>query len=567
MLGVGIDPRFNQMDYSGFVRAAETSAQAQAQLGKDIGGAISTVAGGFVEKKKEQKENEKLIQKSDTVAKSIAQLIPELAPTIEESRAILSDLNVPQERRLAEAEAIRDVLGLGISEVRNRQEIALKQGELGLQSRRLGLEQARAITEAEALQSKPPSTIEVPDGKGGQILMQFDPQTRTYVPLDVTLPAGAPNPDTWQRPTSAKGIKVDNITDANRFVAPGGLVDTSYLNVINKVPTDYNIENPLLPTLEQAENPASSPYYGMPGYTPPKQENKFVSAPPEVAAQYGATAGQIDLTTGRFYPINPPSGFELVTDEQGVKTFRQGPGVGGAQSRFSKAEESQKKMSFEATKSIVGSALNVLTPIESGVAAKQPVVAALQKGISQVLPASESGQIAKELENLRVTTSKESINLLRSSSPTGSAGGTITEREWPKFESRFGAMEMGMNPDQLAKNVKITALNQWESANLPPEEVIELYQKGKLGETQEENQRIYDEYVDEYVSLRSRLGIPNYGIENYDWTKMNPEIWRYSTRYSSGNIPKTTRIGEQQPTIAPDVQELMNKFNPQQQNR
>jgi hypothetical protein len=341
MLGAGVDPSFFRQDFSGFVKAAETEAAGQQALVGGIVKGIGSAVEGFVEKKKEQKENEKLIQKSDTVAKSIAQLIPELAPTIEESRAILSDLNVPQERRLAEAEAIRDVLGLGISEVRNRQEIALKQGELGLQSRRLGLEQARAITEAEALQSKPPSTIEVPDGKGGQILMQFDPQTRTYVPLDVTLPAGAPNPDTWQRPTSAKGIKVDNITDANRFVAPGGLVDTSYLNVINKVPTDYNIENPLLPTLEQAENPASSPYYGMPGYTPPKQENKFVSAPPEVAAQYGATAGQIDLTTGRFYPINPPSGFELVTDEQGVKTFRQGPGVGTGRGPQIKVAEGQ----------------------------------------------------------------------------------------------------------------------------------------------------------------------------------------------------------------------------------
>ena len=53
MLGVGIDPRFNQMDYSGFVKAAETSAQAQAQLGKDIGGAIQSAAQLYTENKKE----------------------------------------------------------------------------------------------------------------------------------------------------------------------------------------------------------------------------------------------------------------------------------------------------------------------------------------------------------------------------------------------------------------------------------------------------------------------------------------------------------------------------------
>jgi hypothetical protein len=55
---------------------------------------------------------------------------------------------------------------------------------------------------------------------------------------------------------------------------------------------------------------------------------EFRPATPEEAARYGATGGQIG-TDGRFYPINPPSGFEVVTGADGATTVRQGAGVGG----------------------------------------------------------------------------------------------------------------------------------------------------------------------------------------------------------------------------------------------
>ena len=55
----------------------------------------------------------------------------------------------------------------------------------------------------------------------------------------------------------------------------------------------------------------------------------FRVASPEEAAQYGATAGQIDTSSGRFYPIQPPSGMSLETGPDGTTRFVQGPGVGG----------------------------------------------------------------------------------------------------------------------------------------------------------------------------------------------------------------------------------------------
>jgi hypothetical protein len=53
----------------------------------------------------------------------------------------------------------------------------------------------------------------------------------------------------------------------------------------------------------------------------------FRPATSEEAAQYGATAGQIDTSSGRFYPIQPPSGMTIETGPDGTTRIVQGPGV------------------------------------------------------------------------------------------------------------------------------------------------------------------------------------------------------------------------------------------------
>ena len=56
----------------------------------------------------------------------------------------------------------------------------------------------------------------------------------------------------------------------------------------------------------------------------------FRQATPEEAAQFGATAGQIDTATGRFFPIQPPTGMTLRTTPEGGVELVQGPGAGAA---------------------------------------------------------------------------------------------------------------------------------------------------------------------------------------------------------------------------------------------
>jgi hypothetical protein len=99
-----------------------------ANLGASIGGAISEVGDYF----KKQAEDEKKVQKSLSVAKAIGDLIPGLKPTIKGSLDILNDKEIPLSQRTAEADAIADILSLGINEVRNRQDVGFKERELGI---------------------------------------------------------------------------------------------------------------------------------------------------------------------------------------------------------------------------------------------------------------------------------------------------------------------------------------------------------------------------------------------------------------------------------------------------
>jgi hypothetical protein len=68
---------------------------------------------------------------------------------------------------------------------------------------------------------------------------------------------------------------------------------------------------------------------GVRDFTTP-QGPEWIAATPEQAAQFNATAGQINTKTGKFEAENAPSGMNIVSDGNGGFTFQQGSGVGGS---------------------------------------------------------------------------------------------------------------------------------------------------------------------------------------------------------------------------------------------
>jgi hypothetical protein len=223
------------------------------------------------------------------------------------------------------------------------------------------------------------------------------------------------------------------------------------------------------------------------------------------------------------------------TSEGGVKITR-----GGASAKAEAVKEAQKEQSFERSRGIIGAAADSINMIKSDLS-QNPVIAKAQQGLSIVLPASTEGRIAKNLETVKILNSKEAVNQARAASPTGSAGGNITENEWKIFQNNFGTLEVGMYPPDLASNLQKTSLNQFEAVNGRPEDVIKLFNNGKI------TKPVFDEYLKEYKQARSILGIPDTGTggPGDDWTKYNPNLLRFDKEKQSQLSPQAQAMQEE----------------------
>lgn len=309
MLGSGINPESFKQDYSGFSRAAEIQAQGLSNLGQSIGGAIQS----YSEMKKLQQEDERAVQKSKSVAKAIGDLIPDLQPTLEGSLQILDNKELPLSQRKAEADAISDILNLGISEIRNRKQMELEGSQIEAAAN-------AAKARAEAAGKTPPPIVEFGTPAGTRQL-QWNPQTQSYEPPRVNLQGGnMPQATTQNQIDEAlaiglipKGDGTEGLPPAGDFGAANMLLNGE--DQIGFIPNEQlEVAKPL--TLEQKKQfglPDDKQYVAkfkgneiisIPEIIKlPEQAVKFRPATPEESKPFGGMEGQIDESTGRFYPV------------------------------------------------------------------------------------------------------------------------------------------------------------------------------------------------------------------------------------------------------------------------
>jgi len=154
------------------------------------------------------------------------------------------------------------------------------------------------------------------------------------------------------------------------------------------------------------------------------------------------------------------------------------------------------------------------------VVAKTPAGAWIAKGESLLLPAGEKGAFANNLTAINNENSFLRMKGLRDSSKTGGAAGSMTEKEWPRFESRFGKLDINQKDDQLLRNLQLNALNTYETINGMPEDVINALEKGKI--TQDD----FNDYVDGYSQVRRIAKVDTAGIpgESTRWTKFDTRL-------------------------------------------
>lgn len=543
---------YQQPDYSGVVQAAGLPMQA-------IGQGIAQAEDYF----KQQGEKKKLIKKSDIQIDAALKLFPDLAPTLQGVRDQIKDENVSLNERAGIAESVAGLINMGTNQMQSM-------AEFGLQKRQLDIQEGRAIQEALMKQAEMQSSKWqsydkeiVIDGQKVRVtgsLDQFgqfkDIKNNVYPSVaDALAPAG-------QAETPlADGAYPDGVpTDGTPMDGPGVLP----LDKQNKVPEppinfDFN-QSPSVPgdtkvapeVVANIEAAGGVPVAKQPAFRLPPGAS-IVEEKPSEKQETRMTADQVQNLVIQGFRVNarPIGGGDFMvsgadiggqagetietTSEGGVKITRGGSGAKAAQ-----VAEEAKKQSFERSRAIIGSAAKILPEIKSVLSAN-PLIARGQQTLSEVLPAGEAGRIGSELETIRTQTSKEEIGKMRASSPTGSAGGSITEKEWPKFENRFGKMVVGMNPNDLVSNVQKTALNQFESVNGTPEDVIKLFSNGKI------TKPVFDEYIKEYKQTRSILGISDAGTggPGDDWTKYNPNLLRFDKEKQSQLSPQAQAMQEE----------------------
>ena len=219
-----------------------------------------------------------------------------------------------------------------------------------------------------------------------------------------------------------------------------------------------------------------------------------------------------------------PQGMTIESDGQGGFKMTQGA-VGGKAERVAKAQEQMKGESFRLNQSNTEEAFKRLDTAGTN----NPVFAAGNALMAEVLPASETGELAGFYERINDENSFIKMNQQRASSLTGGMAGSMTEKEWPKYQGRFSPLKVNAKKDTIAKSLSLNLLNAFEAINGTPDEVIKLLDEKKI------DQATYDNYVSDYVRNRQIARVNANGVEgkSYDWTKLNKKLLSKSTIFEA----------------------------------
>ena len=123
---------YPQLDYSGVVQSAQMQSQGMADIGKQIGGAITQVGDYF----KQQKEQVKSVTTASRIAGLLESKAPDLIPGIGELRANLEDQERPLSERIALAGELFNLMKVGyeVNDYNNRNAIASRQAAQAAQA-------------------------------------------------------------------------------------------------------------------------------------------------------------------------------------------------------------------------------------------------------------------------------------------------------------------------------------------------------------------------------------------------------------------------------------------------
>jgi len=184
------------------------------------------------------------------------------------------------------------------------------------------------------------------------------------------------------------------------------------------------------------------------GFVPSKNEEKetFRPATKEESELYGGVPGQMS-SSGKFIPINLPSGFSIEqTPEGGLKVI-QGPGAGGKEKAQKEAAEAYKMGNATA----LSQELNLLEDTTKDMV--PGVAGSVARAVGQEIPGTELASRKKIIDRVVSTLTLQGLQNMRNSSPTGASLGNISNMDVGLLRDSATALSNIQDPEAFKREL------------------------------------------------------------------------------------------------------------------
>ena len=235
------------------------------------------------------------------------------------------------------------------------------------------------------------------------------------------------------------------------------------------------------------------------GFAPEKTAGSetYRSFTQEEIARYGSD-GQVS-STGKVYPIRPPTGTKFTTNPDGSVTYETGAGVG-------LKEEKQKMAKENATDKAISliSDLNYLSDKAKSMA--PGTVGALGRIVAEKIPATDQAENKQVIDRVRSSLTLENLQAMRNNNPTGAALGTVSDKDTKLVADSATALSNAQSPEAFQKEI-IRLKNLQHDIIYGSERVLKnKLEKGEIKQADFDNAMANApaEYIDENGAIKSR---------------------------------------------------------------
>jgi hypothetical protein len=270
--------------------------------------------------------------------------------------------------------------------------------------------------------------------------------------------------------------------EVSRMIEQGSGMATSQATPSGSMSTEPSLaqQQPQLPARRQVV--ATRPVGGG------AASSKFRPANAEEVSMYG-TQGQVNVETGEFKPIRPPSG--MVIEQTPGGGFRVVQGA-GATDRFAQASKEAEKQKLQAADRNIQDLMEAKRLYSSVMQSKGVIPAAARK-LESITPGTELHTIQEGLlKDFKNRLGLEQLTQLRMASPTGAAVGNPTNAEGLRLESVFGSLDPTSSPAIFNRNINRAIESYLDVIHGTPEQRDKLMEEGKI--TAKQNAQIEAQY-------------------------------------------------------------------------